>query len=227
MKDILIILPSRSNGNNREENVERFIISWREHTEGFSDLCILLDEDDEFRYKKHKDIIYFIKPNMRFVPKINLAALNFKDKYKYIANFSDDFLIKNKWEKEFINYFINNNNIGIVYGNDLHQKENLPTSVCLTSNIINELGYLAPPCLEHMYADNFWKDLGLKTNILKYYDNIIFEHLHPDAGKSYRDGQYNYAAQVANSDYYKYNNYLNTEFYLDVQKIKNLKNIYS
>jgi hypothetical protein len=99
MKDILILLPSRSNGSKREENVERFIESWKAHTEGLSDLCILLDDDDEFRYKRHSDVLYSINPNVRFVPKLNKAALKFKDQYKYIANFSDDFVIKNKWEK--------------------------------------------------------------------------------------------------------------------------------
>ena len=168
-KEILILLPSRSNGNNREKNVERFIKSWREHTEELSDLCILLDDDDEFRYERHSDILYSVNPNMRFVPKLNTAALKFKNQYKYIANFSDDFLIKTKWEKEFIEFFTNNSGVGIAYGNDLLQSEKLPTAVCMTSNIIDTLGYMIPPQLQHMYADNFWKDLGIYAKIIKYF----------------------------------------------------------
>ena len=159
-KKIIILVPSRSNGTGRENNVERFLESWRKHTEGFSDVCILLDDDDEFRYKKHKDIFYSINPNVRFVPKVNKSALIYKDKYEYVANFSDDFVIKSQWEKSFIEFFTNNNGVGIAYGNDLLQSDKLPTAVCMTSNIISKLGYMIPNCLQHMYADNFWKDLG-------------------------------------------------------------------
>jgi hypothetical protein len=220
---ILILLPSRSNGNHRENNVERFIESWRTHTDGLSDLSILLDDDDEFRYKRHSDIIYSINPNMRFVPKLNKAALNFKNQYKYIANFSDDFVIKNTWENEFIEFFTNNSGVGIAYGNDLLQQDKLPTAVCMTSNIINTLGYMIPLKLQHMYADNFWKDLGTYTKNIKYFPNIIFEHVHPDAGKTYRDKQYEYAAEVASSDMQEYELYLNSEFQNDIIKINNLR----
>jgi hypothetical protein len=222
-KDILILLPSRSNGNKREENVERFLESWKLHTEGFSDVCVLLDDDDEFRYKKHPEILYSINPNMRFVPKLNKAALKYKNQYKYIANFSDDFLIKNKWEKEFIEFFTNNSGVGIAYGNDLLQKDKLPTAVCMTSNIIDILGYMIPPQLQHMYADNFWKDLGFHSKILKYFPHIIFEHLHPDAGKANRDNQYKYAAEVAQIDRQKYTTYLNSDFSKDVQKVISIR----
>lgn len=224
MKDkILILLPSRSNGNNREDNVERFIESWKKHTEGLSDLCILLDDDDEFRYKKHPDILYSINRNMRFVPKLNKAALDYKDQYKYIANFSDDFIIKTKWEKEFIDYFNNISGVGIAYGNDLLQSEKLPTAVCMTSNIISALGYMIPTQLQHMYADNFWKDLGNFSKTIKYFPNIIFEHVHPDAGKTIRDKQYEYAAAVAEQDRFLYSNYLSGEFATDVDKIIKLR----
>ena len=224
MKDkILILLPSRSNGNNREKNVERFINSWRDHTEGLSDICILLDDDDEFRYQRHDDILYSINPNMRFVPKVNKAALQYKDQYKYIANFSDDFIIRSNWESDFIEFFVNNSGVGIAYGNDLLQGERLPTAVCMTSNIIDTLGYMIPTALEHMYADNFWKDLGSESKILKYFNGIIFEHVHPDAGKAIRDAQYNYASEVAPKDQYEYREYMRTTFHEDIKKINSIR----
>ncbi len=224
MKDkILIILPSRSNGTGRENNVERFIQSWRQHTENISDLCILLDDDDEFRYQRHDDVMYYIDSNVRFVPKVNRAALLYKDQYKYIANFSDDFVIKNTWESAFIEFFTNNNGVGIAYGNDLLQSEKLPTAVCMTSNIISKLGYMIPTSLQHMYADNFWRDLGLTTKTLKYFPDIIFEHIHPDAAKATRDAQYQYAAQVAQDDNHAYHNYIHTDFSNDVEKIISIR----
>jgi len=225
IKDILVVVPSRSNGNKREDNVDRFIAAWQEHTEGYSDLCVSIDEDDEHLYPRRDGVIYTVDPNVRFVPKMNRAALRFKDQYRAIAFFGDDHLIKNKWEKEFLDYFDENSGIGIAYGNDLLQFEKLPTAVCITSNIIETLGYMIPTQLQHMYADNFWIDLGKATNSIKYFPNIIFEHLHPDIGKAARDPQYGHAAAVAPQDQFEYGKYLQQgQFYSDIIKINNLKN---
>lgn len=223
-KEILVVVPSRSNGNNREANVERFIQAWEETTEGYSDLLVSIDDDDQHYYSRNPKAMYTIDPNVRFVPKLNRAALRFKDQYKAIAFFGDDHLIRTKWEVEFLTFFGENNDIGIAYGNDLLQYDKLPTAVCLTSNIIDTLGYMIPTQLQHMYADNFWLDLGKATNIIKYFPNIIFEHLHPDNGKAVRDAQYAHAAAVVGSDQYEYGLYLNNgQFQNDINKINNLK----
>jgi hypothetical protein len=224
-KEILIVVPSRSNGNNRENNVSRFIDAWEKNTEGYSDVLISIDEDDEHYYPRDPRALYTIDPNVRFAPKMNRAALRFKNEYKAIAFFGDDHLIKNTWETEFLDYFEKNNGVGIAYGNDLLQFDKLPTAVCITTNIINELGYMIPTQLQHMYADNFWLDLGKATSTIKYFPHIIFEHLHPDIGKAVRDTQYNHAAAVAGSDQYEYNLYLNNgQFQNDINKINILKN---
>jgi hypothetical protein len=225
IKDILIVVPSRSKDNKREDNVDRFIAAWKEYTEGHSDLCVSLDDDDEHYYPRREGVIYTVDPNVRFVPKMNRAALRFKDDYKCIAFFGDDHLIKGKWEKEFLEYFDKNNGVGITYGNDLLQFDKLPTAVCMTSNMITTLGYMIPTQLQHMYADNFWIDLGRATNSIRYFPHIIFEHLHPDIGKAVRDPQYGHAAAVAGQDQYEYQQYLQGEqFRSDINKINNLKN---
>lgn len=74
--------------------------------------------------------------------------------------------------------------VGIVYGNDLLQGERLPTQCAMRRSIIEELGFMAPPVLKHMYVDNFWKDLGEATNCLRYLPDVVVEHMHPIAGKA-------------------------------------------
>jgi hypothetical protein len=223
-KEILVIVPSRSNGTGREKNVERFIQHWMLFTEGHSDICISLDDDDEHHYERYKGVIYTVNPNERLVPKLNTASAKFINDYKCIAFFGDDHVIKSNWETEIIDYFKQNNDVGIAYGNDLLQGERLPTAVCMTSNIIQTLGYMVPTTLLHMYADNFWIDLGKATNNIKYFKDIIWEHLHPDNGKAFRDKQYSYAADVVHLDNNAYHNYItNGSFQLDIEKINNLK----
>jgi hypothetical protein len=220
---ILVIVPSRSAGTGRERNVDRFIEYWKQHTEGYSDICIALDTDDHHVYTKYEDILYSINENLRLVPKLNLVANQFINSYKYIAFFGDDHVIKTNWETDFINFFKSNNDIGIAYGNDLLQFEKMPTAVCITSNIIKELGYMVVPSLQHMYADIFWLDLGKALGCIKYFPNIIFEHCHPDNGKAVRDSQYHYAAAVVHADQIAYHNYINSgNFEHDVIKLNKL-----
>jgi len=222
-KEILIVVPSRSGDSKRFPNVDRFIENWKENTEGFSDLCIALDDDDSHQYPIRDGVIYEINPRVRMIPTLNQIATKYANQYKCIAFFGDDHIIKTKWESKFLQFFEENNNIGIAYGNDLLQGAKLPTAVCLTSNIINQLGFMVPNFLIHMYADNFWLDLGNSCQIIKYFDDVVFEHIHPDNGKAERDSQYVDAASVAYIDQQKYMDYRRGfDFLNDVNKIKDL-----
>ena len=222
-KEILIIVPSRSGNSVRYPNVDRFIENWKLNSEGQSDLCIALDDDDDHKYPRRADVIYEVNPRIRMIPTLNQIATKYKDQYKYIAFFGDDHVIQTPWETTFIEYFTENNGIGIAYGNDLLQGAKLPTAVCLTSNIVDKLGYMVPTNLIHMYADNFWLDLGHSLNIIKYFDDVIFEHIHPDNGKAVRDSQYADAASVAPYDQQQYQIYLNSiQRTNDINKINEL-----
>jgi hypothetical protein len=224
-KQILIIVPSRSGNSTRYPNVDRFIENWKINTEGFSDLCIALDDDDDHQYPRREGVLYEVNPRIKVGPTLNQISLKYKDQYKAIAFFGDDHIIKTKWESEFLDYF-EEKGLGIAYGNDLLQGIKLPTAVCLTSNIIDSLGYMVPTNLIHMYVDNFWLDIGTNSNIIKYFDNVIFEHIHPDNGKAYRDFQYIEAASSAPYDQQQYYLYLSSpQFVNDVNKINNLKNV--
>lgn len=78
---------------------------------------------------------------------------------------------------------------GVAYGNDLAQGERLPTSVIVSAALIRVLGFMCPPGLDHLYADNFWKELGTRT-CLVYDPSVIIEHMHPDVGKAKKDASY-------------------------------------
>jgi hypothetical protein len=79
---------------------------------------------------------------------------------------------------------------GIVYGDDLLQRQNLPTQCAMTADIVRELGFMAPPALTHMYVDNFWLALGTAADCVQYLPDVVVEHLHPVAGKAQWDAGY-------------------------------------
>jgi hypothetical protein len=222
-KEILIIVPSRSGNSVRHPNVDRFISHWKTNSEGLSDLCVALDDDDEFKYPRRDGVIYEVNPRVRMIPTLNQIAVKYMDEYKYIAFFGDDHIIRTKWESNFIDFFNSNNGVGIAYGNDLLQGRGLPTAVCLTSNIVKALGYMVPKNLIHMYADNFWLDLGSSLNIIKYFNDIIFEHLHPYNGKAHKDSQYDEASASLDIDKIAYTKYINSsQFGEDMKKVQEL-----
>lgn len=191
-KKILAIVPSRSQGNGREKNVDRFIDAWNEKTEGLSDIVIALDPDDEHYYTRRKEAIYFVNSTrQRMIPTLNKCATSdFAKEYEMLAFFGDDHLIQTNWETEMYKANKDCGGYGIFYGNDLLQGEKLPTAVCLDNRIVTSLGYFAPPMLTHLFADNFWIDLGKELGTLRYFPNIIFEHIHPHIQKTEMDSMY-------------------------------------
>lgn len=87
--------------------------------------------------------------------------------------------------------------VGMVYGNDLLQGENLPTQVAMTTNIPARLGRMLPYELAHLYTDNYWLELGKQLNRLRYLPEVIIEHMHPGAGKAKVDKGYEYSGNFA------------------------------
>jgi hypothetical protein len=90
--------------------------------------------------------------------------------------------------------------VSIAYGNDLMQGPNLPTAVFMTGAIIRTLGWMVPPEMEHLYLDDAWKSLGQMSGTLRYFGNVIIEHMHPAARKAAMDEGYNRVNQQSQYD---------------------------
>lgn len=99
---------------------------------------------------------------------------------------------------------------GMVYGNDLLQGGNLPTQIAMTSDIPRALGYMAPPCLTHLYVDNYWRNLGQRAGCLSYLKDVTVEHVHPVTGKvEWTPGHRRVNTQeMYNADSHAYNAYV-------------------
>jgi hypothetical protein len=83
--------------------------------------------------------------------------------------------------------------VGMVYGDDLLQGENLPTQVAMTCNIPTTLGRMVPDQLAHLYTDAYWLELGKALNKITYLPDVVVEHMHPGAGKANIDEGYAYS----------------------------------
>jgi hypothetical protein len=85
------------------------------------------------------------------------------------------------WDNFYVRAIMEGNSF--VYGNDGFQGENLPTQVAMNWRIPKVLGWMAPPCLNHMYVDNAWLYLGSKLGTIRYLPDVLVEHMHPATGK--------------------------------------------
>jgi hypothetical protein len=214
---ILMIIPTRERNQKHLELIE----SWRQTKSEQTDLLFIIDDNDVYERVQDPHIFYRSIPRIRMIPSLNYGAFENCFEYKYIGFMGDDHRFKTEnWDSTILEDR-KDQDMWIAYGNDLLQGEALPTSVLMTSNIIQKLGYMVPLNFIHLHADTFWITLGKHLSILKYYPDIIIEHMHFTAGKSEKDALY---AQVNEEYMYKrdgeaFSIYMAHNFESDIKKL--------
>jgi hypothetical protein len=196
MNTNLVIIPARGRPDKAE-----FAFHELKRFSKISDFMIGLDDDDAYNYPEIDGVIREVNPRLKMNGTLNLLATKYADKYETIAFMGDDHVVRTDGWDEKLYEPIKNRGFGISYGNDLFQGENLPTMVMMSTNIIKELGFMAPPKLIHMYMDNFWKVFGQVLGCLDYKGDVIIEHMHYLVGKSSSDEQY---LEVNSSEVFKH-----------------------
>lgn len=213
MADLLVIIPSR----NRPDSVSEITKCLLEQSVDI-DICFGFDEDDVSDYEYLPGIIYERNPRVLMNGTNNILANKYADKYKFICFLGDDVRPRTfGWDKILSEPLINRP--GISYGNDLIQKEFLPTHVVMSSEIIKALGFMAPPILKHLFMDNFWLDLGKSINSIHYFQDVVLEHMHPILEKTAVDQVYLDSWGLYEEDKAAYEKYKQTDFLKDVAKV--------
>lgn len=182
MKDILVIVPSYK----RQHKIEACIQAWRDTTSGKSDLLLVLEEHDA-PYPQFEDVLV-MQGGYGSVGKAMNAAVKEYPNYKIYGHINDDHHFKTKgWEERVLHELECG---GYAYGNDLLQGKTLATQVFISGDIVQKLGYMGLPALDHLYIDDYWMAIGKALGKLYYMDDVIIEHIHPGAGKAEMDDAY-------------------------------------
>jgi hypothetical protein len=216
---ILMIIPTKK----RLNDFIQFADSWVVTNSGVSDIIVCIDNDDNtYEDIKHNYPFQYRYINGNgFMSIVNQIAVEMCDKYKYIGFIEDDcvFLTKD-WDSIFISKLKEIGDNGIVWGNDLLNKDRLVGIPVMSSSIISRLGYMSPPELKCLFVDNFWLEIGRALNSLYYFDDVVIEHRHYSTNKRSKDdisvsvdGSFNY-------DNIKFNEYMGSRFNNDVLKLK-------
>lgn len=210
---ILWICPSR----NRPEKLQTMIDSWKQQTEGLSDLLIAIDSDDRSNdslivQNEHPNLLWEVGDPIghKFLQLLNKYALKYIDQYKYIGFMEDDCIFKTPYESRFIEKFEELGPLSLVHGNDLVNCPTLVSLPVISSEVIKRLGFFAPPEINCLWADYFWRsmrDYGVREH---YFPDIIIQHVHYSRVDNIRDETAINMELVAQSDYLGYQNYKNS-----------------
>jgi hypothetical protein len=218
MNTNLVIVPTRSRPDKARE-----CVSALKELSTISDVMLGLDDDDAQKYLDDKidGVLYEVNPRLKMNGTLNLLSVKYADQYKTITFMGDDHFVRTKgWDKKLYQP-IKKRGYGLSYGNDLFQGQNLATAVMMSTNIIKELGFMAPKKLIHLYMDNFWMALGNILDCIDYHDNVIIEHMHYMNGKSQADAQYHEvnSSEVGNHDAQEFRRYMEEEMKDDAIKV--------
>jgi hypothetical protein len=223
--DLLIVVPTRG----RPDNIRRLVAAW--DTTGAApcaDLMIAFDADDPAR-DDYADIVartgIRAYENLRqtpMVPALEAATASAIDAYPAVGCMGDDHVPRTPgWAATYLSA-LRELGTGIVYGDDRHRGEDLPTQWAMTSNIVNTLGRMVPAPVQHLYSDRSVLDLGRAADCIRYLPDVVVEHMHYAVGKAVKDDGYHRVNAGARyrADHAVYRRWLAHDLRRDVRAIR-------
>ena len=155
------------------------------------EVVLYIDEDDigshEINYSG-LSIIKLIKPRVTLGKATNICFTASNGRYVMLVN--DDVIFRTKgWDTSVSKAFSKfPDDIALVYGNDLYQREKMSTFPILSRTVCKLMDNICPSDYKGPYIDahifDIFKRLARQGfNRIVYLDNVIFEHMHQEVGK--------------------------------------------
>ena len=193
MRDLLIITPSRG----RPDSMVRLAEAIERTAQAETDLIFAVDDDDPASVAMADAIGdgYQLRsvhgPRDTVAGWTNILALAQAGNYRALASLSDDHVPRTQgWDRLLLDAIDGMGGIGFAYGDDLGQREKLATSVVVSADIVQALGWFMLPACAHYHVDNAWMDLGRGAGCLAWCPDVVIEHAHPFWGAAPMDATY-------------------------------------
>lgn len=187
---MILLVPSRG----RPARAEAMALSAIGTATDPIEVVLIVDADDPQldlyrRLDSYERITLMVLPErIGYTASLNAVAHDLWDTDTIIGAFGDDVIFRTPgWDAKVRKALATP---GIAYGDDLIHGRNHPSAVWMSSAIARALGWLALPATSHQWADDGWKRLGQATEMLRFVEGVIVEHMHPAVGKGAWDETY-------------------------------------
>jgi hypothetical protein len=193
----MVIVPTRG----RPDNLSRVIAAW-DRTDAWrhAQLVVARDADDPsapayaamVRFRSLVEIVFPTwLPMVHKLDRVAVLVANGGEWSPFAVGFAgDDHLPRTEgWARRYVEA-LRELGSGIVYGDDLLQRAQLPTQWAMTADIVRRLGRMVPAPVEHLYCDDAILALGRAAGCIRYLPDVVVEHMHPVAGKAPADWSY-------------------------------------
>lgn len=193
-KTLLTIAPVRG----RRELAEKMLASFTE-TAAFSDIAFVTDPDDQDTYEGMDwgpAATAVLDPRGSFTEKVNSVALACAAGYDACYVVSDDNVFRTKgWDAIMMGALADMGGTGWVYPEN-RKRRDIPEHWLMSSDLIAELGWFAPPYVKHYYPDNIIAELGKRTGLLRFCPEAVITNEHYSVAGTERDEVYRYAEET-------------------------------
>ena len=191
--ELLVICPSRG----RPERLRGMVQSFKETASEGTELVVYVSEDDPavVGYRGIEGIDLHIGERLSLVGVLNKFSIEVYPDVKYYGEVNDDHVYRTKrWDKTLIGHIEKGGGWGIACGNDTVPKDwyecRHPSACVISGNIVRTLGCFVDPRFQHMYVDDYLRDIGESINGLFYDSDVVVEHRHFLNGKAEKDDNY-------------------------------------
>jgi glycosyltransferase involved in cell wall biosynthesis len=219
-RDIAVLVPTRG----RPDNVKRLIDAVAATRNMSTDLWFAMDDDDETleeclaicKDKSRVNVVF--GPRKSMAAWTNHLALEVAGHYQLLVSMGDDHLpLSDGWDAALLKAA---GTCGMAYPND-KVREDVCEVVAISSQIVQELGWMCMPGLDHYYVDNVWYDLGSRAQCLTYLPEVIVEHVHHLRSDGVeRDSTYRRAESSFPADQATYESWTSAQRNADVETVK-------
>ena len=222
---ILFLCPTRDRPALHKRMAESFLATNPQHTK----LVFRIDDDQQEQYERIQDsrILYLVGRRVMIGPKANEVAIKHAKKYDLIVVGSDETIfITHDWEKQVLE--AHDAGAHSIVTGDGRFNDLLPAYLFFDTKIVQAMGYLYPPCLEHLCIDVFLMLLSKALGGFAYVPTAIIKHDEPDnvrnGGGDAQTTRCNSLAQYDKDDN-AFDNYLDTTFWTDAEKCGQALNV--
>ncbi len=173
--DLLVIVPVRG----RRANAERLLKSFAETTDN-ADLMFISDGDDQDTYRGMDwgDAFHAVlDPRTSVVRKLNYAAGACEGYGAYMSVGDDNVFVTPHWDAVMLDALADLGGSGWVYPDD-RRRSDVPENWLASADVIETLGWFAPPEVDMYYPDNIIAELGKRSGLIRYCPAAVVEHRH-------------------------------------------------